>query len=101
MTDAEALAIVRTAFPSARVVTSPQEGEENRQAGVRASGRHMCPAGPCQRQVERDKLMCPAHWQRVPRPVQNAVHATWRGGAGEGSLAHHSAMTAAVRAASR
>ena len=59
---------------------------------------HACPAGNCALQVENDMLMCPAHWRQVPKAIQRAVQAAWRGGAGEGTLARHSAITTAVRA---
>ena len=59
---------------------------------------HVCPVGNCTLQVGQDMLMCPVHWRQVPGAIQRAVTAAWRGGAGEGSLAHHSAITAAVRA---
>ena len=62
---------------------------------------HACPAGDCTLQVGNDMLMCPAHWRLVPGAIQRAVQAAWRRGAGEGSLAHHSAITAAVRAVNR
>jgi hypothetical protein len=59
---------------------------------------HPCPAGDCSVQVRADRLMCRSHWYQVPRPLRAAVWATWRSGAGAGTLAHAEAITAAVRA---
>jgi hypothetical protein len=85
------LAVIRTAFPSATII------HEDTMPG----NAHTCPVGTCTKQVDNDMLMCPAHWHQVPGTIQRAVHAAWRGGAGEGTLAHHSAITAAVRAVNR
>ena len=94
MNDELTLAIVRTAFPSATIITEPPEE-------TMLQNTHVCPAGNCTLQVGNDMLMCPGHWRQVPGAIQRAVHAAWRGGTGEGTLAHHSAITAAVRAVSR
>ena len=91
MSDELVLAVIRTAFPSATIIR-----EDTMPQNTRA-----CPAGNCAQQVENGMLMCPAHWHQVPKAIQNAVRAAWRGGAGEGSLAHHSAITAAARAVGR
>jgi hypothetical protein len=45
--------------------------------------------------------MCPADWRRVPKPVQRAVYDTWAGGAGAGTPAHRSAISAAIAAVNR
>lgn len=95
MSDELALAVIRTAFPSATIITEPPEET------MTANTTHACPVGNCTLQVDNDVLMCPAHWRQVPGAIQRAVQAAWRGGAGEGSLAHHSAITAAVRAVNR
>ena len=93
MSDEMALAVVRTAFPSATII-----GEDS---APMTDSTHVCPARNCSQRVPGDMLMCPAHWRQVPRGIQRAVHAAWRGGAGEGTLAHHSAILAAVRAVDR
>ena len=95
MSDELALAVIRTAFPSATIITEPPEET------LLNSNTHACPVGTCTGRVSGDLLMCPAHWRQVPKAIQDAVRAAWRGGAGEGSLAHHSAITAAVRAVNR
>ena len=95
MSDELALAVIRTAFPAATIITEPPE-----ETPVN-SNTHVCPFGTCTERVSGDLLMCPVHWRQVPKAIQNAVGAAWRGGAGEGSLAHHSAITAAVRAVNR
>lgn len=59
---------------------------------------HECPAGPCTRQVDWDKLMCPAHWRMVPPELRAAVLETWRYGAGAGDPAYLTAREAAVDA---
>ena len=89
------MAVIRTAFPSATIITElPEETPLN-------SNTHACPAADCTLQVDNGLLMCPAHWRQVPKAIKRAVHAAWRGGAGEGTLAHHSAITAAVRTVNR
>ena len=89
------MAVIRTAFPSATSITElPEETLLN-------SNTHACPVGTCTQRVSGDLLMCPAHWRQVPLPIQRALTAAWRGGAGEGTLAHHSAITAAVQAVNR
>ena len=92
MSDELALTVIRTAFPSATIIREDTMPQDN---------THVCPVADCTRQVEKDLLMCPGHWHQVPGAIQRAVHAAWRGGAGEGTLAHHSAITAAVRAVNR
>ena len=96
MSDELALAVIRTAFPSATIITEPPE-----EMSLKKSNTHACPVGTCTERVSDDMLMCPGHWRQVPKAIRRAVHAAWRGGAGEGSLAHHSAITAAVRAVNR
>jgi hypothetical protein len=62
------------------------------------SGSHRCPVRACTTRVSPDKLMCRAHWYQVPKPIRDAVWATWRSGAGAGSEGHRLACDAAVRA---
>jgi hypothetical protein len=38
---------------------------------------HECPAEGCADQVAHDKLMCLTHWRMVPKPLRDAVWATW------------------------
>lgn len=63
-----------------------------------AAGSHQCPVDRCPVQVGRDRLMCRPHWYAVPKPMRDAVWATWRSGAGAGTPAHTAAITAAVAA---
>lgn len=49
---------------------------------------HECPRNGCTRQVPEHMLMCRSDWYRVPRPLRDAVWATWRNGAGAGSPEH-------------
>ncbi len=63
-----------------------------------AATAHLCPVGGCRQKVRADRLMCRHHWFRVPRRLRDAVWATWRSGAGTGTLAHAAAITAAVTA---
>jgi hypothetical protein len=58
---------------------------------------HECPAPGCRQPVTPDRLMCPADWREVPKPLQGAVWAAWRNGAGAGTAAHKAACKAAVR----
>ena len=73
MNDELTLAVIRTAFPSATIIRED----------TMLQNTHACPAGNCAQQVENGMLMCPAHWHQVPKAIQNAVRAAWRGGAGE------------------
>jgi hypothetical protein len=41
---------------------------------------HLCPARGCRFEVPDSKLMCPADWRRVPRPIQKAVTAAHANG---------------------
>jgi hypothetical protein len=59
---------------------------------------HLCPAGDCPVRVRADRLMCAPHWSAVPKPLRDAVWATWRSGAGADSLAHAAAIRAAITA---
>jgi hypothetical protein len=63
-----------------------------------AAGSHECPVRACPARVAPDKLMCRPHWYQVPRPLRDAVWATWRSGAGAGTPAHTAAITAATAA---
>ena len=51
MSDELALAVIRTAFPSATIITEPPE--ETMPVGT----THACPAGDCTLQVGNDMLM--------------------------------------------
>ncbi len=42
--------------------------------------------------------MCRPHWYQVPKPLRDAVWATWRSGAGAGTPAHTAAIRAAIAA---
>jgi hypothetical protein len=59
---------------------------------------HPCPARRCPREVPDHLLFCGIHWRLVPRPLQRAVHAAWRGGAGRGSTELVTAQRLAIRA---
>jgi hypothetical protein len=62
---------------------------------------HECPGPGCAEQVAPDRLMCPACWYQVPKPVRRAVWIAWHRGAGVGTPAHRAAMAAAIGAVSR
>ena len=62
---------------------------------------HECPGLGCTEQVGPDRLMCPACWFLVPKPVRRAVWIAWNRGAGAGGPAHQAAMRAAIAAANR
>lgn len=63
-----------------------------------AAGSHQCPARDCGQQVGPGRLMCRPHWYMVPRPLRDAMWATWRSGQGAGTEAHQLACDAAIRA---
>jgi hypothetical protein len=69
--------------------------------GPGTGSTHQCPVGGCRTQVRADRLMCVPHWRQVPKPLRDAVWATWRSGAGAGSEAHQAACDAAVAALDR
>lgn len=60
---------------------------------------HQCPVAACTVAVDAAYLMCRAHWQRVPKPLRDAVWATYADGSGVGSLAYLGAIRAAIEAA--
>ena len=62
---------------------------------------HECPGPGCTEKVALDRLMCPACWPRVPKPVRRAVWIAWNRGTGSGTPAHRAAMRAAIAAVSR
>ncbi|MGO9292819.1 MAG: hypothetical protein ACLP52_02870 [Streptosporangiaceae bacterium] len=64
----------------------------------RGPGSHLCPVRGCPQHVSPDRLMCRPHWYAVPRPLRDAVWATWQSGSGAGSPAHMAAINAAIRA---
>ncbi len=45
-------------------------------------------------------MMSRPDWYRVPKPLRDAVWATWRSGAGTGTPEHTDAILAAIAAAS-
>ena len=42
---------------------------------------HLCAAEGCTRNVSREKLLCIAHWRRVPYRLRVALYHYWNGGA--------------------
>jgi hypothetical protein len=38
---------------------------------------HHCPVPGCEAVISDDRLLCRAHWARVPRHIQRAVYAAW------------------------
>ena len=62
---------------------------------------HQCPGPACTEQVAPDRLMCPACWPLVPKPLRRAVYIAWNRGAGAGTPAHQAAMRAAIAAVNR
>lgn len=66
--------------------------------GPATGSPHPCPIPPCDVQVPYGRLMCKPHWYQVPKPLRDAVWATWRNGAGAGTPAHTAAIAAAVAA---
>ena len=67
----------------------------------RGPGSHLCPAAGCRQHVSADRLMCRPHWYQVPKPLRDAVWATWRSGAGAGTSEHTAAILAAIGAATQ
>jgi hypothetical protein len=67
----------------------------------RGPGSHLCPAPGCPQHVSADRLMCRPHWYAVPKPLRDAVWATWQSGRGAGTPAHTAAIRAAIAAISR
>jgi hypothetical protein len=59
---------------------------------------HECPRNGCTRTVGDQYLMCPGDWRRVAPPLQRAVYAAYKRGAGLGSDALLAAQDAAIRA---
>jgi hypothetical protein len=39
---------------------------------------HDCEVPGCGRRIARERFLCPWHWRQVPRPLQDAVWATWK-----------------------
>ena len=62
---------------------------------------HKCPADGCEARVPAGKLMCPADWAQVPKPLQAEVYAAWDRGRGRGSQRHVRAIKAAIEAVTR
>jgi hypothetical protein len=64
-------------------------------------GGHHCHARMCSRPCPPERLMCPGHWFRVPRDLQDRVWATYRRGQCDDkqpSEAWHKAADAAISA---
>ena len=59
---------------------------------------HKCPRNGCRRTVGDAYLMCGPDWKRVPAPLQRAVYAAYKRGAGLGSPELIAAQDAAIRA---
>jgi hypothetical protein len=62
---------------------------------------HQCPGPGCGEEVGSSRLMCPACWYRVPKPLRRALYVAWNRGAGAGTPAHRAAMRAAISAVRR
>jgi len=62
---------------------------------------HRCPGPLCEAEVDSSRLMCPACWGQVPRPVRRAVWIAWNCGASAGTPAHRAAIRLAVAAVRR
>lgn len=60
--------------------------------------RHKCPVTRCGQTIPLAKLMCYAHWRRVPAPLARAVTTAWAGGRGAGTEALRHAQDAALAA---
>lgn len=63
---------------------------------------HDCAVRPCPVRIPRRMLMCVGHWRQVPKPLQDAVWATYKPGQErDGEQPSHDyriAMHAAVQA---
>lgn len=66
----------------------------------RGPGSHLCPASGCRRHIGADRFMCRSHWYQVPKPLRDALWATWRSGVGVGTPEHTHAILAVIVAAS-
>jgi len=62
---------------------------------------HKCPGPECTNDVPQRQLACGHCWDKVPKPLQQAVYRAWNRGAGAGSVEHRAAMQAAIRAMNR
>jgi hypothetical protein len=62
---------------------------------------HQCPGPRCDVEVDYSQLMCPGHWNQVPKPIRRAVWIAWNRGAGAGTPAHAAAIQAAIAAVTR
>lgn len=58
---------------------------------------HQCPRSGCRRTVGDRLLMCGGCWRLVPVPLQRAVYAAYKRGAGLGSPELIAAQDAAIR----
>jgi hypothetical protein len=57
-----------------------------------------CPVPGCREPIDPSRLMCRAHWYRVPRHLRDLVWATWRSGEGALSSEHQQAVRVAIAA---
>jgi heme A synthase len=60
------------------------------------SGAARCSIPRCGKQIDPSRLMCRAHWYRVPKELRDRIWATWRSGEGAYSGEHRGAVHAAV-----
>lgn len=60
---------------------------------------HRCAAVGCTATIRRGLLMCGFHWHMVPRPLQLAVHRTWRSFLRHEGIQWRRAYDAATKAA--
>jgi hypothetical protein len=67
----------------------------------RGPASHLCPAAGCRQHISAGRFMCRTHWYQVPKPIRDAVWATWQSGTGLGRAEHTTAILAAITAASR
>jgi excisionase family DNA binding protein len=65
---------------------------------VRQVASHQCGRDGCTRQLPLRLLLCGGCWALVPKPLQRAVSAAYRGGAGLGSAELLAAQEAAIAA---
>ena len=74
-----------------------QDSDDPVEPGLRLM--HPCPVGGCvSRPLPVAILMCPPHWRMVPKALQRAVYAAYRGGRGLGTPALARAQREAIDA---
>jgi hypothetical protein len=62
---------------------------------------HQCPGPGCAEQVDSSRLMCPACWPQVPKPVRRALWIAWHRGPRADTPTHRAAVRLAVAAIRR